>query len=115
MPKARGERASAEQGQISRLWRVKGDALTVDDRMSGDENGVYSVYSPSRCRWASPERKVETAGTALQKVQNGIDASNRFSENDLCSITMESETSSRICTILQELRCPLARATRIDG
>ena len=34
--KAMGERASAEQGQISRWWQVQGNALPVHDSLTGD-------------------------------------------------------------------------------
>ena len=46
LAKAMGERASAEQGQISRWWQVQGNALPVHDSLTGDEMGVYSAYSP---------------------------------------------------------------------
>jgi len=36
LAKAMGERASAEQGQISRWWQVQGNALLVHDSLTGD-------------------------------------------------------------------------------
>ena len=36
LAKAMGERASAEQGQIYRLWQVQGNALLVHDSLTGD-------------------------------------------------------------------------------
>ncbi len=47
LAKAMGERASVDQGEISRWWHVQGDALPVDDPFTGDEMGVYSAYTPS--------------------------------------------------------------------
>jgi hypothetical protein len=46
LAKPMGERASAEQGQISRGWQVQGYALPVHDSLTGDEMGAYSAYSP---------------------------------------------------------------------
>jgi len=45
LAKAMGERASVDQGKISRRWHVQGDVLPVDDPFTGDEMGIYSAYT----------------------------------------------------------------------